>query len=204
MSIASATSFASAPIVPANGSYRLLTVADIATLPSELPSGPVLYELDNGRLITMAPPGEIHGAIEGNFATALKISGQKRGFGKMRSGEVGVVLWRNPDRVVGADTVFVANASLPIRRSPEGYLETIPELIVEVKSKNDTWPEVLRKVADYHRAGVHVVWVADYETLSVLEYRPGVEPKTYSGEEVLTIEDVIPGFQMSLAEVFEL
>ena len=36
---------------------RLFTVADLAALPDELPSGPVHYELDNGRLITMPPPG---------------------------------------------------------------------------------------------------------------------------------------------------
>lgn len=35
---------------------RLLTVADLAVLPSDLPSGTVLYELDNGRLVIM--PGQ--------------------------------------------------------------------------------------------------------------------------------------------------
>jgi Uma2 family endonuclease len=32
---------------------RLLTIADVAALPSELPSGPVQYELKDGRLIIM-------------------------------------------------------------------------------------------------------------------------------------------------------
>jgi len=128
---------------------RLFTVADLQLFPSELPSGPVRYELDNGRLITMPPPGDIHGAVELNVGAALKYQGEHRGHGKARSGDVGIVLWRNPDRVVGADAVFITNASLPIRRSPEGYLETIPELVVEVRSKNDTLPAIQRKVDDY-------------------------------------------------------
>ncbi len=60
--------------------------------------------------------------------------------------EVGIVLWRNPDRVVGADVVFVAKKSLPIQRTKEGYLETIPELVVEIRSKNDSLKYVERKV----------------------------------------------------------
>jgi hypothetical protein len=49
-----------------------------------------------------------------------------------------IVLRRNPNRAMGADAVFIANFTLPIRRSAEGYPETIPDLGVEVLSKNDT------------------------------------------------------------------
>jgi Uma2 family endonuclease len=52
---------------------KLFTVADLAVLPSELPSGTVRYELHHGRLITMPPPGNTHGAVEGNLITALKV-----------------------------------------------------------------------------------------------------------------------------------
>src|SRR5262249_48861632 len=129
-----------APRPPVEAGTRLFTAADLAELPSELPSGPVLWELDNGRLISMPPPRDLHGAAEGNLITALKVQGEQRGHGRARSGDVGIILWRNPDRVVGADAAFIANVSLPIRRSAEGYLETIPDLVVEVRSKNDTNP----------------------------------------------------------------
>ncbi|MCH7685276.1 MAG: hypothetical protein IH899_01105, partial [Planctomycetes bacterium] len=46
---------------------RPYTAADVAAMPAELPSGPVLYELDDGRLITMVPPGNEHGAVEANL-----------------------------------------------------------------------------------------------------------------------------------------
>lgn len=36
-----------------------------------------------------------------------------------------MILRRNPDRLVGPDGVFIANRNLPLRYSPEGYLETI-------------------------------------------------------------------------------
>jgi Uma2 family endonuclease len=115
-----------------------------------------------------------------------------------------VVLWRNPDRVVGADAVFIAAASLPIRRSSEGYLETTPDLVVEVRSKNDTDAEVRRKVNDYLAVGVRVVWVPDPEAQTVTVYRPGQQPQVLTTADTLTVDDVIPGFRMPVADVFAL
>jgi Uma2 family endonuclease len=192
------------PIGPPEPPPRLLTVADLATLPSDLPSGTVLYELDNGRLVIMAPPGDLHGAVELNIGTELKVQGERRGLGKARAGEVGVVLWRNPDRVVGADVVFVANASLPIRLSEHGgYLETIPDLVVEVRSPNDTLPSVLHKVQDYLRAGARVVWVADPAAQTITAHRRDQEPQVFAATDTLTVDDVIPGFRVLVQDMFQ-
>jgi Uma2 family endonuclease len=192
-----------AALPPADYVPKLFTVADLAVLPSELPSGPVLYELHHGRLLTMPPPGDIHGAVEGNLAAALKYQGEYRGLGKARSGDVGVVLAQDPDHVFGADAVFVASRSLPIRRSPEGYLLTIPDLVVEVRSKNDSVPALQRKAADYLAAGVRVVWVADPAARTVTEYRPGAEPRVFAEDQALTVEDVIPGFQLLVRDALQ-
>ena len=182
---------------------KLFTAADLAMMPTDLPSGPVIYELHHGRLITMPPPDDIHGAAETKFAGAFLYEGEFRGLGKARSGEVGIVLARNPDHVVGADVVFIANRSLPIRRSPEGYLETIPDLVVEVRNKNDTQPAIQRKVDDYLAAGVRVVWVPDPAARIVTEHRPGAEPRVYLEDDTLTVEDVIPGFQLLVRDALQ-
>ena len=43
---------------------RLLTAADLAIFPTDLPSGQVNYELINGRLMMMFPPGDDHCSIQ--------------------------------------------------------------------------------------------------------------------------------------------
>lgn len=182
---------------------RLFTIADVAALPDELPSGPVLYELDNGRLITMPPPGDLHGGVENKFAGAFLYEGERKGHGKSRCGDVGIILWRDPDRLVGTDVAFIKKEFLPLKISREGYLETIPQLIVEVRSKNDTTPSVEAKVADYHRAGVWLVWVADPKTRTVTAYRAGEPPKVFTENDVLTAEDIIPGLRLPVRDVFE-
>jgi Uma2 family endonuclease len=181
-------------------STRFFTAADLAVLPTELPSGTVDYELDNGRLVTMVPPGDIHGSVQANVVTELKIQGERKGHGKARS-EVGIILWHDPDRVVGADAAFIANSSLPIERSSEGYLETKPDIVVEVKSKNDTDTYVQRKVDDYLTAGVKVVWVADPEKQSVVEHRRNAKPKRFEEGDALESEH-IPEFILPVSDIF--
>src|SRR5262245_49848127 len=116
---------------------KLFTAADLDSLPTELPSGPVRYELHHGRLITLPPPGDNHSAAQSNLATELKMQGERKGHGKART-EVTIIIERSPDHVFVPDAAFIANDRLPLRQSSEGYLETIPHLIVEIRSKNDT------------------------------------------------------------------
>src|SRR5437773_237746 len=125
---------------------RLLTAADLADLPEVLPSGSVRYELEAGKLRIMAPTGDLHGGVEAVIAGVLLIHGQWEGHGQVRSGEVGIILAHDPDTVLGADAVFLTRDQLPARRSPEGYLETVPALVVEVVSKNDRPRKVASKV----------------------------------------------------------
>lgn len=181
---------------------RLYCAADIAALPSDLPSGPARYELDNGRLITMAPPGDDHGVVEARLVYFLIRFGEDEGYGSARSGESGILLWRNPDRVVGADAAFVCTHALPVQHSPEGYLETIPDIVVEVVSKNDTRPYVQRKAADYLLAGVRMVWLADPASRTITVWQPGLEPKVLGEDDTLTAGDIIPGLQVLVRKVF--
>lgn len=187
------------PVTP--GGDRLLTAADLAVMPTRLPTGDVKYELDDGRLVVMSPPGFRHGKVVLKIAAQLLVQGEQRGYGEACD-ECGVILRRNPDRVVGTDGAFVAAKALPAKMSPEGYLETIPELVVEVRSKNDTGPEVEAKVREYLAAGVELVWVADPDARTVTAYRPNQSPQVFTAADTLTADPVIPGFAVPVAELF--
>jgi Uma2 family endonuclease len=178
---------------------RLLTAADLAALPDELPSGPAKYELDDGRIIFMPSPGDVHSAVSSNVVAHLKVQGEWAGHGKARDA-VSVILRRNPDRVVGTDACFMTNASLPQKLSPEGYLETIPDLVVEVRSKNDTMAELERKAGEYLVAGAKLVWVIDPIRSVAVVYQAGHAPRTLGPAEELTAEGIIPGFRLSVGD----
>jgi Uma2 family endonuclease len=72
-----------------------------------------------------------------------------------------------------------------------------------VVSKNDTAAYTKRKVEDYLRAGVRLLWVADPATRTVTVYAPGREPVFLGEGDMLTAGEIIPGFQVPVSEVFE-
>lgn len=188
-------------LLAAESHGRLFTAADLAAMPTNLPSGDIDFELDQGRLVLMVPPGHLHGAVQVRLGSALFAQGEQQGYGRAFT-EVGVVLSRRPDTVLGPDAVFISTAKLPVIESPEGYLETIPDLAVEVRSRNDSTAELDRKIAHYLGAGVRVVWIADPKTKTIVAHRAGEKPRIFSESETLTVDDVIPGFRLNIVNVF--
>jgi Uma2 family endonuclease len=183
-------------------SQRLLTAADLAALPDELPSGPVKYELELGRLVTLiSPPGSDHGKMQLRVGSVLFKYAEEMALGEAFA-EVAIVLRRNPDTVVAPDAAFVARRSLPVRTSAEGYLETIPDLVVEVGSKNDRIADLRAKAELYLKAGVTLVWVIDPGKKNVVIYRKKQKARELRVGDTLTAEGVIPGFRIAVEELF--
>ena len=187
--------------VPLFTNAGFLTAADLEHFPAEIPSGPVDYELDNGLLVMMKRPSARHAGLHAKITGELYIQGQQLSYGSVQT-EPGLILWRNPDRVVGPDVAFFAKSIFPLRESREGYYETMPSLVVEVRSKNDSRPFVDRKVNDYLQAGVPLVWVVDADDQTVLVMRAGVATQTLGIGDVLTAENLIPGFRLPIADLF--
>ena len=69
------------PII-AQPSGRLFTAADLAVFPTALPSGDIEYELDQGKLIMMVPPGYDHGVLQGLVYAELLLQGHRTGYGQ--------------------------------------------------------------------------------------------------------------------------
>jgi Uma2 family endonuclease len=177
-----------------------LTAADVAKLPRTLATTDVDYELHDGRLVVVAPPGANHARRQAKFARYLLTEGEERGHGQAFA-EVGVLLRRNPDHLLGTDAAFLTTAQLPPRLSPEGYLLTVPQLVVEVRSKNDTQPEIDAKVRDYLAAGAVLVWVADPDARTVTAHRTNQSPTVFTATDTLTADPVIPSFAVPVAEL---
>jgi Uma2 family endonuclease len=177
------------------------TAADLAVFPTQLPSGDVDYELDQGRLVLMVPPGHPHGLVQVRIASKFAIQGEEAGFGQAVTDEA-VVVSRNPDTVLSPDVAFIAKSKLPVRVTREGYLETIPDVVVEIRSKNDSRAELERKTETYLSAGVSLVLIADPEAKTIVAYRAGAEPRVYLEADMVELDEPIPGFRMGVKEMF--
>lgn len=82
------------------------------------------------------------------------------------------------------------------------YQWIAPDLAVEVLSPSDRPRAMLEKLNEYVDVGSRLVWVVDPNRKVVTVYRPGVEPERLESGDVLRGDDVLPGFELSLAKLF--
>ena len=83
------------------------------------------------------------------------------------------------------------------------WIPNAPDLVVEVLSPTDPATAVFRKIRHYLIAGT-VVWLVDpEETITI--HQPGAPntQQTYGVGDTLDGGDVLPGFTLALAEVFD-
>ncbi len=73
--------------------------------------------------------------------------------------------------------------------------------MLEVRSKNDTQPEIEAKVHEYLTAGVVLVWVVDPESRTVTAYRTNQPPVVFATTDTLAADGVILGFAVAVAEL---
>lgn len=77
-----------------------------------------------------------------------------------------------------------------------------PDLAVEVLSASNTRKEMQTKLEEYFQSDVRLVWIIDPKTKTVRVCRPGMAERKLTERDVLTGEDVLPGFRLSLKTLF--
>jgi Uma2 family endonuclease len=78
----------------------------------------------------------------------------------------------------------------------------VPDLVVEVLSETNTQAEMDRKLKQYFEASVTPVWYVDPETRSARGYAGLTDVTVVDQDGVLDGGPVLPGFQLSLRELF--
>ena len=61
----------------------------------------------------------------------------------------------------------------------------------------------MAKAIDYIRAGVTVVVILDPKTESASAFRSGTRQDTFEKDEMLTLPDILPGFEVPVSRFFE-
>ena len=134
---------------------KLMTAEELLLMPDD----DVKRELVRGVLTEEMPPGDEHGALVAHIAWLFTSYCYENDYGQMRAGDSGFVLERGPDTVRGPDLAWVAPERLaaPVR----GYAELAPDLVVEVRSPNDSRRHMTERAMMWLSHGVRMAVVAD-------------------------------------------
>jgi Uma2 family endonuclease len=157
-----------------------------------------LFELINGEIVEKMPTEE-HGRIVINIGAAIRIFLKQH-----QVGRVGAEIWyklpadrynaRMPD-------LSVNSGHRPVVR--QGSVLQMPELAVEIKSPTDSIKQMGGKAHYYLANGARLVWLVFPNKRYVEVYQLDGEVEVLFGDDLLDGGDVLPGFTMSVADVFE-
>lgn len=174
---------------------RLITADELLVMPED----GYRYELLRGVLIRKIPPGDRHGDAAAWTAAEFANYVRATNHGAVRA-EIGYKLESDPDTVRAPDVSWIApeNSGEPI----PGYRAGTPDLAVEVKSPNDSRPEMFAKAQMWIGYGTRIVLVLDPEPVTVTVYRPSTEPLILSEDDVLDLGDLLPGFSCPVWRLF--
>ncbi len=178
---------------------KLLTAEDLLSLGREGVKG----ELIRGVLCRTVSVGKIHGRIAMAFGGALVAYVRPRRMGTVIGSDAGVLVQRNPDTVREPDIAYISAERMPLDDQSDGYLEVMPELVVEIISPSDRDQEVNDKTLMWLSHGVLMVVEVYPAERAVMVHRAGVSAITLTGDDVLEGGDVLPGFSLPLSEIFD-
>ncbi len=110
-----------------------------------------------------------------------------------------------PGKVRMPDVAFVRRERMQAINLPDQPVPpVVPDLAIEVLSAGNTRREMELKLQQYFEAGVRKVWFVLPLPRSARSFSGIDEVVEVSPDGFLTAEDVLPGFRLSLARIFEL
>jgi Uma2 family endonuclease len=161
-----------------------------------------LVELVDGTLVEK-PVGYYESLIAALLIRALLDFVLPRKLGAV-SGEAGMMRLLS-GRVRLPDVAYISFSRFPGGRIPREPIPNIaPDLAVEVLSDSNTKAEIDQKLREYFQSGTRLAWIIDPPSQTVAVHRsPGRPERILKVGESLDGLDVLPGFTMPLAELFQ-
>lgn len=118
------------------------------------------------------------------------------------AGEAGL-LRLLPHQVRIPDVAYFRRDRLPDGKTPRDPMPALaPDLAIEVISPSNTRREMERKRRDYFTAGVRLYWEIDPRTRTAIAWTSVKTAVHLTDTDSLDGGDVLPGFNVSLAELF--
>lgn len=171
-----------------------MTAEQFAALPEDTPS-----ELVRGRVVREPHPGYPHGRAQMWLGYLLTQQIERHGWPLECAGPTGCLVEEWPDTVRGPDLVVV-RTDRSLGRAD--FVAGGPEIAIEILSPGNRRGKIERKVREYLAAGSKLVWVLDPKRRTVTVHRGDAPPVTLSGADRLDAGTLMPGLDITVAQVF--
>ena len=166
----------------------------------QLPDDGMHHEIIEGELITLPPPKSGHSEVARRANRALLVL-EDRPLGRVYL-EAGYKLSEDPPTWIQPDVSFLREERAKATDA-DGYFPGAPELAVEVISPSESADDVDRKVELLLAHGSQTVWVIYPRTSKVQVYLANRTSFSRGIHESLYLPDLLPGWELPVAGLFE-
>lgn len=171
---------------------------DLLTLPDQ-----GRYELLDGHLVER-PMGARASYAAAKLLRLLGLVSDAQDLGLLFGTDCGYqVFAEDLNRVRYADGSFICRGRLADDTPPAGHCRVVPDLVIEAISPNDLAYAVEEKIEQWLAAGSRLVWVLYPETQRLHVHRQDGTMSKLRADDVVSGEDVVPGFVCRVADVFQ-
>ncbi|MCL1475891.1 Uma2 family endonuclease [Argonema antarcticum] len=177
-----------------------LTIQDLEKFQAQLSPEYEDYqiELQEGRIVIMGPSDIVSSEIGIRFGWLLMNWVVPRNLGRVFDSSGGFILSNQDLRA--PDISFVCAERL--RQSPRAFGELVPDLVVEIKSRTDRVKKITEKIQMFLELGARIGILIDPDKLTVTVYRASGEPTVFNNEDILTIPELFPGWELAISELW--
>ncbi len=173
-----------------------LSVKDLEKVQTEHPDWQL--ELVQGNIIAMGPSDYTSDEIGTEFARLLGNWVKPRLLGRVTGSSAGFIL---PNLDLRApDVSFVRGEKL--KRSKRDFVELVPDLMVEIKSKTDRIQPLKEKIELFLNLGTQVGILIDPDRLTVTVYRLNDRSLVLKDGDILTIPELLPGWELPISALW--
>jgi len=177
-----------------------LTVAHLEQLQAILSEAHLDYQLElvDGKIIVMGPSDIVSSEIGAEFSRLLLNWVKPRKLGRVFESSGGFILPNSDLRV--PDVSFVVASRL--KQSKRYFAELVPDLVVEIKSQSDRLKPLREKILSFLEFGAKVGILIDPDKCTVTIYRPAAEPVILRDGDIISIPELLPGWEVPVAELW--
>jgi len=160
-------------------------------------------ELVEGEIVDMPLPNPIHAAILATLSTELNMYVRDNFTGRVLVGDAPFVIKRDAegrDTLRGLDIAYVSSERLP-GKLPRSPLHVAPDLAVEIISPSNKAEDIAKKIEQLLEAGTTLIWIVYPDLQHIVVHTIDVVFKLKESD-LLTGGDVLPGFELRVADIF--
>ena len=186
-----------------------MTIADLEQLQAEHPDWQM--ELVEGNILVMGPSDYESEEIGSRLLTFLNNWVMPRRLGRVTGSSAGFILpsleengsnkgEEQPRNLRAPDVSFVRADKL--KKTKRDFVELLPDLTVEVKSKSDRIKPLVEKIELFLKLGTQVGILIDPDQFTLTVYRLNHPAVVLKDGDTLTIPELLPGWELAVSELW--